>query len=99
MNQLTSNRFRWVVCQLDILRRLSIVADIRSALTRLPKTLDETYERVLCNIPPESQDMSHKTLQLIATGYITTLAQIVDLLTIDLEKLSFDVENRPRRPR
>lgn len=74
------------------------MADIRLALIQLPKTLDETYERILCNIPPESQDMSHKTLQLIATGYVTTLAQIVDLLTIDLEKLSFNLENRPLDP-
>ncbi|KAE8443901.1 hypothetical protein EG329_001211, partial [Mollisiaceae sp. DMI_Dod_QoI] len=40
--------FRWAFCQLDILKRLNTTPEIRLALTQLPKTLDETYERILC---------------------------------------------------
>ncbi|KAK3372911.1 hypothetical protein B0T24DRAFT_501499, partial [Lasiosphaeria ovina] len=39
--------FRWAVCQLDILRRLKTAARIRNSIKSLPKTLDETYERIL----------------------------------------------------
>ncbi|PMD59680.1 uncharacterized protein K444DRAFT_529781, partial [Hyaloscypha bicolor E] len=57
--------FRWAFCQLDILKRLHTLPEIRLALTQLPKTLDETYERILCNIPPESQNMVYRTLSLV----------------------------------
>jgi hypothetical protein len=49
---LSSTRFRWAVCQLDILKRLKPDGStIRAALSNLPKTLDETYERIFLAIP------------------------------------------------
>ncbi|KAF2260240.1 hypothetical protein CC78DRAFT_523537 [Lojkania enalia] len=46
--------FRWAVCQLDILKRLRPdVSVIRIALSNLPKTLDETYERIFLAIPKD----------------------------------------------
>ena len=57
-------RFRWVVCQVDRLRR-TFPASIRSVLDDLPKTLDETYGRILLgitrrnvNMPSDSFDVS-----------------------------------------
>ena len=48
------HRFRWAVCQLDILKRLKPdVSTIRAALSNLPKTLDETYERIFLSILEE----------------------------------------------
>src|SRR6202012_6250483 len=47
-------RFRWAICQLDILKRLRAdVSTIRAALSNLPKTLDETYERIFLGIPED----------------------------------------------
>ena len=47
-------RFRWAVCQLDILRRLRPdVSNIKAALSNLPKTLDETYDRIFLDIPED----------------------------------------------
>ena len=43
-------RFRWVVCQLDELRKCARLSERRKALKALPKTLDETYEQILVNI-------------------------------------------------
>ena len=40
-------RFRWVKCQIDTIRPLKRVSVIKEALKTLPKTLDETYERIL----------------------------------------------------
>jgi hypothetical protein len=89
------HRFRWVMCQLDILKTLNSVANIRAALSELPKTLDETYERVLCTIPPESQNIAYKTLQLLAGGYVKTLDELAGALSVDEASLCFDLENRP----
>lgn len=43
-------RFRWVVCQLDVLKRCLKVSLIRKALQNLPKTLDDTYTRLFLEI-------------------------------------------------
>src|SRR6266403_3250840 len=40
------NRFRWVVCQFDRLRR-NFPSSIRRILADLPESLDETYEQTL----------------------------------------------------
>ncbi|KAF2006078.1 hypothetical protein P154DRAFT_482839, partial [Amniculicola lignicola CBS 123094] len=48
--------FRWAVCQLDALRRLRPDATIiRTALGNLPKTLDETYDRIFLAIPEDDR--------------------------------------------
>jgi hypothetical protein len=88
-------RFRWVVCQLDILKRLNSITNIRAALCELPKTLDETYERVLCKIPLENQNIAYKTLQLLAGGFVGTLDELACALSVDEASLRFDLGNRP----
>jgi hypothetical protein len=45
--------FRWAVCQLDILRRLRYQNLARETIKKLPRTLDETYERIFSSIAPE----------------------------------------------
>jgi ankyrin repeat protein len=42
--------FRWAVCQLDMLRKCLRAANVRQALKTLPKTLDETYDRIFQNL-------------------------------------------------
>ncbi|ETS86024.1 hypothetical protein PFICI_04049 [Pestalotiopsis fici W106-1] len=42
--------FRWVACQLDALGECITDADRRTALYELPKTLPETYERILVRV-------------------------------------------------
>ncbi|KAK3690297.1 hypothetical protein B0T22DRAFT_441706 [Podospora appendiculata] len=42
--------FRWAFCQMETLRTCSRVIDIKKTLATLPKTLDETYERLLAGI-------------------------------------------------
>jgi hypothetical protein len=49
--------FRWAVCQLDILRRLKHHNAARQAIRNLPRTLDETYERIFSYIAPEDVDI------------------------------------------
>ena len=49
-------RFRWVKCQIDAIRPLKRPKAIKEALQTLPKTLDETYERILMRLSNESDD-------------------------------------------
>ncbi|KAF5564562.1 hypothetical protein FPHYL_4663 [Fusarium phyllophilum] len=53
--------FRWAVCQLHELQRLKDDREVvGKALERLPKDLDETYDRVFLRIPQEDwQFVSH----------------------------------------
>ncbi|KAL8669025.1 MAG: hypothetical protein Q9168_006366 [Polycauliona sp. 1 TL-2023] len=55
--------FRWTVCQLDALRNCMGRAALDKALNNLPKSLDETYGRILCSIDEESADYAFTMLQ------------------------------------
>lgn len=61
-----SPRFRWVVCQIDALQRLKPdINVVTTALANLPRTLDETYERIFRQIPEEAQDTVRYTFMWI----------------------------------
>ncbi len=60
-------RFRWVFCQLEVLRHC-LPASIRQTLDQLPKSLDETYLRVLSQIPQANQAHAHRMLQCLVVA-------------------------------
>lgn len=47
---INGSRFRWVFCQLEALRKCLSPATLRSSLVTLPRTLDETCERIMHEI-------------------------------------------------
>jgi len=57
--------FRWAVCQLDILRRLNHQSKIREAIKSLPKTMDETYERIFSYIVDDEKEFVRHTLHWV----------------------------------
>ena len=61
------DRFRWVYCQLDNLRRC-MPSSIRNALDELPFTLDDTYERILQNIPKQKWQHAHRLFQCMVAA-------------------------------
>ena len=61
------SRFRWVVCQLDMLRRC-FPPSLRDALKELPETLDETYERILLGIDKEKREYAYRLLQCLVVA-------------------------------
>jgi len=71
-------RFRWAVCQIDILSRLKSQTAVRKALLELPETLDATYERILDAIPMEHHEFARATLAILAaqSDLGTTQAQM-----------------------
>jgi Ankyrin repeats (3 copies)/Ankyrin repeat len=87
----TPARFRWVICQLDALRKCRSTAALEKALTRLPKNLYETYDRVLANIDSDDRKDALYMLRWLAFSMSTvSLAEAVDVLATDP-----DAENRP----
>jgi ankyrin repeat protein len=79
------DRFRWVFCQLDTLRRC-MPSSIRNALNELPTTLDETYERVLREIPKEKRQHAHRLFQcLVVAIRPLRVEELAELFAIEFD--------------
>jgi ankyrin repeat protein len=62
-----ADRFIWVFCQLEVLRR-ALPAHLRRALKDMPKTLYETYERALLEIDEEKRQYAQRLFQCLAVS-------------------------------
>ncbi|PVH67796.1 ankyrin, partial [Cadophora sp. DSE1049] len=92
--------FRWVVCQLDVLRKCLKVDALRRALKSLPKTLDETYARILLSIDEDYSQDAFRILQwLIYSARPLRMEEMVEVIAIDTEQSQFNPENRLADPR
>ena len=79
------NRFRWVFCQLDVLRR-SFPSSVRRFIEELPESLDETYERVLREIKKPSRDHARRLLQcLVVAIRPLRVEELAEVLAVDFE--------------
>ena len=91
-------RFRWVVCQVDTLRR-SFPASIRTALNDLPKTLDETYGRTLLGIDEEKREFAQRLLRcLLVSVRPLQVEELAEILAFQFHEASppiFDAAWRP----
>ncbi|KFX93548.1 hypothetical protein O988_06755 [Pseudogymnoascus sp. VKM F-3808] len=92
--------FRWVVCQLDALKPLGRPKAIRNALKSLPKTLDESYDRILIGIQSEEEkEFIRRALQLIifATRPMT-MEEIAEAVVIEDDSTALDPDDRFHTP-
>ena len=79
-------RFRWAVCQLDALQRCPNLPTLRKALSCLPLSLDETYARILCDIPEEYSDYAVSILRwLTFSERPLRLLELAEVVTVNLE--------------
>ena len=96
-----SDRFRWVFCQLDTLRRC-MPSSIRKALDELPITLDDTYERALQEIPKEKWQHAHRLFQcLVAAIRPLSVKELAEIFTIRFDRdraLDLIEDWRPENP-
>ena len=94
-------RFQWVFCQLETLRRTA-QPNVRRILERLPKTLDETYNRMLKNINETNQDDARRLLHCLAVSIRPLhVEELAEILTFDFDAAEagipkFHLERRPR---
>jgi hypothetical protein len=80
-----------------MLRNCVTLSALRKALESLPKTLDETYERILTNIDESYASALRKLLQFLTFSPRTmSLTELVDVPAIDMEgeEPQFNPENR-----
>lgn len=78
-------RFRWVFCQLEVLRHC-LPASIRQTLDQLPESLDETYLRVLSQIPQANQAHAHRMLQcLMVAVRPLRVEELAELLAFEFD--------------
>ena len=79
-------RFRWVFCQLEVLRHC-LPASIRQTLDKLPESLDETYMRVLSQIPQTNQAHAHRMLQcLLVAIRPLRVEELAELLAFEFDE-------------
>lgn len=89
-------RFRWVGCQLDALGDSLNLPMLRKSLKNLPKTLDDTYARILCAIKEEHIKYVLSMLQwLVSSARPLRLEELAEVIAIDIySNPRFDVERR-----
>ncbi|KAL1387464.1 hypothetical protein HDK64DRAFT_134977, partial [Phyllosticta capitalensis] len=88
--------FRWVSCQLDALEKCLDPLSLDRALERLPRTLEETYARILKEIPDEIRPSAIRILQFL-TYFDRGLSveEAVDVIAVETEREPyFDPKNR-----
>ena len=79
--------FRWVVCQLETLRR-SVQRNLRGIFEKLPKTLDETYERVLKDINEDNRDHARRLLHCLAVAIRPLrVEELAEILAFDFDDI------------
>jgi ankyrin repeat protein len=95
------SRFRWVVCQLDVLGKCLTVPMLQAALKSLPSTLDETYGRILRNIDEAwSQSVARILEWLVFSATPLRLTEVAELVAIDIDDdPPFDPNRRLPEPR
>ncbi|KAL0942332.1 ankyrin repeat protein [Colletotrichum truncatum] len=92
--------FRWVSCQVDMLQNCLDPLAIRRELSSLPRTLDETYARILRQLRPEHVPYATRLLQFLTySERPLQLEEAVDAIAVDTTRRpGFKPENRMPSP-
>ncbi|KAJ5620333.1 hypothetical protein N7510_004317 [Penicillium lagena] len=92
--------FRYVECQLKALRRARNRNQLDACLLSLPRDLDETYERILCNIDETYIDDARRILTVLCfSTRPLTINELIDAHAVDLgASPHLDREGRSYQP-
>lgn len=78
-------RFRWVICQIETLRKCLTIKELKTQLKTLPKTLEETYDQILLRIEESHRQSALKILQWLAFAAMpVTIEAAAEVLAVDL---------------
>ncbi|KAJ5626764.1 hypothetical protein N7528_004191 [Penicillium herquei] len=76
-------RFRWAELQMAAIRKLHVEEDIKKALDTIPRTLEETYMRILNEIEPVNVPLARKILMAICTSHMgLSLDMVADIVGV-----------------
>src|SRR6266849_6547418 len=93
-----SRRFRWIVCQIDSLRR-TLPPSIRKVLNDLPKTLDETYSRTLLGIDEQKREYAQRLFRcLMVSIRPLRVEELAEILAIQFDEEALPKYNTDWRP-
>jgi ankyrin repeat protein len=90
-----------VFCQLEILRH-AVQPDVRAILAKLPKTLDETYERTLKDINENNREHARRLLHCLAVAVRPLrVEELAEIIAFDFDAVpdgipKFHAERRPK---
>ena len=77
--------FRWVYCQLDMLRHC-FPPSVRRVLDELPEALDGTYERILMEIKLPNRNQAHRIFQCLAVAIRPLrVVELAEVLAVDFD--------------
>ena len=78
------DRFRWVFCQLEVLRHC-FPSNLRRILEELPKSLDDTYKRILREINNANHVYAYRLLQCLVVAHRPLrVEELAEMLAFDL---------------
>ena len=84
-------RFRWAVCQLELIKNCMQAGSVRKTLENLPQTLEGTYDRILHTIPEDRWEIVRAALLLLASSLRPlTLQELAEGMAVDAEGQRFD---------
>ncbi|KAI9730416.1 MAG: hypothetical protein M1834_005926 [Cirrosporium novae-zelandiae] len=91
--------FRWVVCQMDEIKKCASKADLSKTLKSLPKTLDETYIRMLERVDEIHLDRVKTILQFLSYSQRPLfLDELAEVLTVVHEPPYIDPDRSLHEP-
>ncbi|KAN0141715.1 hypothetical protein V8E53_000177 [Lactarius tabidus] len=84
LSEKADGMFRWVFCQLEVLR-YCFPNNLRRVLEELPKSLDETYKRILKEINNSNQKQAHHLLQCLSvSSRPLRVEELAEVLALDV---------------
>lgn len=89
-------RFRWADCQMRDLQRCPRSDDhLERLLNSLPQSLEETYERILCNVDPSSIEDAKRILTFLCFApRPLTVKELIDGIAVEVESLRLNIGRR-----
>jgi hypothetical protein len=88
------DRFQWLYVN-EVLRSCLKLTALRPKLKGLPKTLDQTYSRILLSIPESRHHEAHAVLQWLAySTRPTNVAEVAEAIAVDRNNQISYPENR-----
>ncbi|KAF5339948.1 hypothetical protein D9758_016763 [Tetrapyrgos nigripes] len=89
-----NGQIRWVDCQLTALDGIKMPKRVRKALKSLPKTLQETYAKILEQVEEELRDDVNTIFQWLLFAYRPlTVGEIQHILAVDVEEKTFSAQD------
>ncbi|KAH8817586.1 ankyrin repeat-containing domain protein [Flagelloscypha sp. PMI_526] len=81
LNERADGQFRMATCQVDILRQARTYEQLKQCLHSLPRTLRETYDYILQNIPEHLRHQAHRLFTILSVAlesiYIDELSALL----------------------